>query len=223
MTRIYEEDRKPFLSQFSKKAVLRDLDRQGVFTTTYRLIDTGVPMYVNMKITKMMGGNRIILGVSIIDQQMKQQEEAKKLRQEKILLGRIAALAGDHIALYLIDPETERYIEYSSSNEYEQLGLDKEGEAFFTNVRNDAPELIHPDDIERHLRVLTKENMMREIREKGLFIHNYRLLMGEEYVPLSLRAALVEEEGRKKIILGVTRVVTYDELMKRDCAADGIV
>ena len=37
------------------------------------MIDTGTPMYVNMKITRMQGGNRIILGISIIDVQMKQQ------------------------------------------------------------------------------------------------------------------------------------------------------
>ncbi len=72
MTRIYEADREPFLAVFSKENVIRELDRQGVFTATYRLIDTGTPMYVNMKITRVQpGGNRIILGVSIIDAQMK--------------------------------------------------------------------------------------------------------------------------------------------------------
>ena len=76
MTRIYEEDREPFLTWFTKENVIQALDEQGVFTTTYRLIDTGMPMYVNMKITRMPGTNRIILGVSIIDSQMKQQ--AKK-------------------------------------------------------------------------------------------------------------------------------------------------
>jgi EAL domain-containing protein (putative c-di-GMP-specific phosphodiesterase class I) len=74
MTRIYEEDREPFLKLFTKENVLHDLDAQGVFTTTYRLIDTGTPVYVNMKITKMRGGNRIILGISIIDSHMKQKE-----------------------------------------------------------------------------------------------------------------------------------------------------
>ena len=74
MTRIYEEDREPFLKLFTKANVLRDLDNQGVFTTSYRLIDTGTPMYVNMKITRLRGGNRIILGISIIDSHMKQRE-----------------------------------------------------------------------------------------------------------------------------------------------------
>ena len=73
MTRIYEEDRAPFLNLFSKESVIRELDAQGVFTTTYRLIDTGSPMYVNMKITRMPGGNRIIMGISIIDAQMQKE------------------------------------------------------------------------------------------------------------------------------------------------------
>lgn len=75
MVRIYEADREPFLTWFSKENIQRELDAQGVFTTTYRLIDTGSPMYVTMKITRMPGGNRIIIGISIVDAQMKQREQ----------------------------------------------------------------------------------------------------------------------------------------------------
>jgi len=81
MTRIYEEDRAPFLKLFSKESVIRELDAQGVFTTTYRLIDTGCPMYVNMKITRMPGGNRIIMGISIIDAQMKKEQQLRVSEQ----------------------------------------------------------------------------------------------------------------------------------------------
>lgn len=70
MTRIYEDDRKPFLTWFSKENIILELDRNGVFTTTYRLIDTGKPMYVSMKITRLeQRSNRIILGVSVMDTQ----------------------------------------------------------------------------------------------------------------------------------------------------------
>jgi hypothetical protein len=204
MTRIYEEDRASFLALFTKEKVLRDLDRQGVFTTTYRLIDTGTPMYVNMKITRLRGGNRLILGVSIIDAHMKQLEEEKKLRQERISLGRIAALSPDYIVLYTIDPVTGHYIQYNASKEYESFGLAKQGDDFFGDVVRDAPKAIAPDDIERHLRILTKENMLREIREHGLFIHKYRLLLGGKTVPAGLKATLIRESDGEKIILGVT-------------------
>ena len=81
MTRIYEKDREPFLALFSKESVIHAMDTQGAFTTTYRLIDTGTPMFVNMKITRMPGGNRMIMGISIIDAQMKkEQQERRKQR-----------------------------------------------------------------------------------------------------------------------------------------------
>ena len=204
MTRIYEEDREPFLSIFTKENVLREVDTQGVFTTTYRLIDTGTPMYVNMKITRMQGGNRLILGVSIIDAHMKHLEEERRLRQEKIALGRIAALSPNYIVLYTIDPVTNHYTQYNPTSGFERFGLATQGEDFFTDVRLDAPKAIAPEDMERHLRVLTKDNMLQAIRKNGFFIHNYRLMLDGKPVSVSLRAALVEENDGETIILGVT-------------------
>jgi hypothetical protein len=205
MTRIYKEDRAPFLELFTKENVLRDIDRQGLFTTTYRLIDTGTPVYVNMKITRMNGGKRLILGVSIIDVHMKQLEEEKRHREEKKSLSRIAALSPDYIVLYTVDPETGRYTMYSPSHDFESFGLAKKGEDFFRDVKLDAPKAIAPEDMERHLRILTKENMLSEIRKNGFFTHHYRLIMNGKYVPASLKAAFVDESDGKKIILGVTK------------------
>ncbi|MBR2706011.1 MAG: EAL domain-containing protein [Mogibacterium sp.] len=204
MTRIYEDDREAFLKLFTKENVLRELDAQGVFTTTYRLIDTGKPMYVNMKITRMQGGNRIILGISIVDAQMKQIEEEKRLRQERSSLSRIASLAPDFIVLYTVDPETGHYVQYNPSSEYESFGLAVQGEDFFDDVVRDAPKAIDPKDMERHLRVFTKENVMEEIEKNGVFIHNYGLLIDGRSVPASLRATLAHEEDGEKIILGVS-------------------
>ncbi len=203
MTRIYEEDREPFLKWFSKENVLKEIDEHGFFTTTYRLIDTGTPMYVNMKINRMQGGNRLILGVSIIDKQMKQQEEEKKLRQERVSLGRIAALAGNYIALYIVDPATEHFYKYSSSMEYAKLGLTEEGDAFFDQVKTDGEKVIYPEDRERLLYILTKDNVLRAIRQHGLFVHNYRLLIEGRYMPVSLRATLLREDDGEKILFGV--------------------
>ena len=68
--RMYGEDRDAFLAGFTKENIERDLDERGFFTASYRLVDTGVPMRVNMKITRMEPhGHRIIIGISITDAQ----------------------------------------------------------------------------------------------------------------------------------------------------------
>ena len=79
-----------------------------------------------------------------------------------------------------------------------------QGEDFFDDVVRDAPKAIDPKDMERHLRVFTKENVMEEIENNGVFIHNYGLLIDGRSVPASLRATLAHEEDGEKIILGVS-------------------
>ena len=202
---IYKEDVESFNAACSKEKIIKALDEQGVFSFMYRLVDDGTPKFVNMKITRMQSsGNRIIMGISMIDAQMKQQEEEKKLRQEKTSLGRIAALSPDYLVLYTIDPVTGRYTQYNAAKTYEDFGLAKQGEDFFADVLRDSPKAIAPEDLERHLRVLTKENMLAAIHKDGSLIHNYRMLMDGKPLPVSLRATLIRENDGEKIILGIT-------------------
>ena len=207
-TRVYAEDRRAFLSAFTKENVLRELDRQGVFNLTYRLIENGVPRYASMKVIRMQPGDRrIIIGISIIDSQMKrQEEEEERLRQEGITFGRIAALSGNYIVIYTVDPVTGHYFEYSASHEYEHYGLAKEGEHFFAQMRELAPRTVHPEDYPRFSRIATTENIMKEIRRNGLFSLDYRLILNGKSTPVSLRAALVQESDGEKLIVGINSV-----------------
>ena len=189
---------------FTRENVLHDIEAQGVFTTTYRLMQDGIPTYVTMKITRMQGSNRLILGISNVDTRMKQLEEERRLRRERRSLGRIASLSPDYIVLYTVDPATGHYTQFSSMSDFAAFDLATQGTDFFRDVRLDAPKAIARQDLERHLRVLTKENMLHEIREHGVFVHNYHLVMHGDIVPVSLKATLVQEDDGEVLMLGVT-------------------
>ena len=203
LTRIYEEDREPFLALFTKENVLRDLDAQGVFTTTYRLIDTGNPMYVNMKVTRMRGGNRIILGISIIDSQMQQREQYEELRRERESMVRVMALSDGYLTLFTIDPKTGKYIEYSSSDDFDSLGAKKDGNDFFGQAYVDAFTYCYEEDRQRFQEQVTQENVLRVIRERGNFSIDYRLIIRGKPRPVTLKAALFKEGGVEKLVVGV--------------------
>ena len=203
LTRIYEEDRVPFLALFTKENVLRDLDAQGVFTTTYRLIDTGNPMYVNMKITRMRGGNRIILGISIIDSQMQQREQYEELRRERESMVRVMALSDGYLTMFTIDPKTGKYIEYSSSDDFDSLGAKKDGNDFFRQAYVDAFTYCYEEDRQRFQEQVTQENVLRVIRERGNFSIDYRLIIRGKPRPVTLKAALFKEGGVEKLVVGV--------------------
>ncbi len=207
MTRIYEEDRDPFLASFSKEKLIRELDERGVYTATYRLIDTGVPIYANLKITRMGSGegdNRIIMGVSIIEAQMRQKEERERERAQNAVFRRIAALSGQYYALYTIDPETGFYYVNSVTSDYSNLGYDREGDDFFQKARIDAGKYAYSEDLPMFLEHFHKDSVMREIAENGMFQLHYRIMVDSEPKPIVLRVAKVEEEDGEKLVAGVT-------------------
>ncbi len=190
--RIYEEDREIFYEAFSKERIVKALDEQGVFTATYRLVDTGVPVYVNMKVTRMQpGSSKIILGVSIIDAQMKQQEHFKELQKERAMLVRVMALSDGYLSLFSVNPETGNFVEYTRS--YATLGTPKEGNDFFGQSAENVPNVLHPDDQSAFLQRFSKENIMRDIQEKGSFTIQYRLMVDGVPTPAELRIAPFKE------------------------------
>ncbi len=204
LTRIYEEDREAFLAGFSKEKLIRELDTQGVFTATYRLIDTGTPMYVSMKITRMHpNGNRIIMGIGIIDAQMRQSEHTRQIQRERDAMAKMMALSEDYLSLYLIDPVTGSYIEYSASDEYERLGLSKEGEDFFLRGIEDGKKNVYPADLSMYLSRFNRENVMRAIRQEGAFKLQYRLMIGGEPRSVSLRLSSIKQGDEEKLVASV--------------------
>ncbi len=201
--RIYEEDRKLFLNRFTKDNILHELDEQGVFTTTYRLMNTGTPVYTNMKITRLQRGNRIIIGISTVDAQMKLREQLQKAKEERSSLARIMAISEDYLSLYMIHTDTGRYIEYTSSDEYDVFGFAKEGEDFFLQGALDGKKVVCPEDLPKYLAGFTRENVLREIQENGVFKLHYRLMLERGPHPVTLKIVAFNEGTERQLLASV--------------------
>ena len=200
--RIYEEDRETFFAAFSKDNIVTALNEQGVFTATYRLVDTGVPVYVNMKVTRMQpGSSKIILGISIIDAQMKQKERNEQLQKERAMLVRVMALSDGYLSLFTVNPETGNFLEYTRS--YATLGTPKEGGDFFGQSIENVPKVLYPDDQAGFLERFSKENIMREIRDKGSYTVQYRIMIDGAPKPVELRIAPFKEGKELRLFAAV--------------------
>ena len=211
---LYKPDQKSFITAFTKENVLNALDDHGVFTLTYRQMYKGEPVYVNLKAVRIKGDSKyIIIGVNNIDAQMKQQQALERVKQERLTYSRISALSGDLICIYTVDPETDHYQEYSSTEDYEELGLAKEGDNFFEQALRNSNHTIYEEDIDRFHSLFSKENVMSAIRENKLFGLRYRLMIDGEPKYVSLKGAIVEEKDGPRLIFGVHNI---DARLKRD-------
>ena len=141
-------------------------------------------------------------------------DSVRKAHAERVTFGRIAqALAGDYFCIYIVDPDTENFIEYSASDEYAKLGIEKAGEDFFALSRRNMERVLCPEDLRRVLAVFNKETVLSFLRRDGIFTMKYRLMLDGEPIYISLKATLLEDEDGSHLIIGANNINTQ---MKRE-------
>nr|MCR4642427.1 EAL domain-containing protein [Lachnospiraceae bacterium] len=167
---IYEADKESLIKDFTKEKILAALAEQGSYVYTYRLMVNDSPTYVNMKIARMNGDkSHIIIGVSNVDNQMRQQEAIERLKEEQITYSRISALMGDFIAIYTVDPVSGNYMQYSATKEYSELDTSKAGMDFFKDSIEDSRSVVHPEDLPYLQANLTKEKILERTQDGKVF------------------------------------------------------
>ena len=117
------------------------------------------------------------------------------------MLVRVMALSDGYISLFTVNPETGHFLEYTRS--YATLGTPKEGDDFFGQSIENVPKVLYPDDQAGFLERFSKENIMREIEEKGSFTIQYRLLIDGAPKPAELRIAPFKEGKEIKLFAAV--------------------
>ena len=201
---IYREDREAFIKAFTKENILSALDSEGTFKATYRLLSGGEPIYVIMKAMRMQHDRgHIIIGISSIDQQMKEKAMLEDIRRNEVTYRRVMALSGDIVCMYSVDPESEDYVVHSPSDAYKGLGLAENGSSFFAQSQKDGAVIVAPEYLTMFRERFTKENILNEIAQKGVCTLSYAILVEGREIPVVLRGALVPEEDGEKLIIGI--------------------
>lgn len=202
---VHQEDQEAFTNAMNRRFLTETLDRSKVFELTYRRIRDEGSFYVRMKVSRMEDDDRfIVIGVSDIDELVRKRNAERRMKEERATYDRIFAITGNIIAMYEVEPETDRFREFGSSDEYvAHFGQPKEGVHFFDTARETTRVHCHPGDAELFLSVFTRENVLAEIERSGIFTLGYRLIMEGKPVYVQLKAAMVEEAEGRRLIVGL--------------------
>lgn len=206
---IYPEDQERFLDGFVKEKIISELDAHGIYKLAFRLMFNGVPTYVQLKVTRMIEkeGTHIVIGISSVDEQMKAMEAFEMAHHASITFGRVAtALAGDYFSIYVVDLDTDHFVEYSATKEFDTLGVEKNGEDFFNLSRRNMLRLIYEDDRERFMGTFYREKVMSILERDKIFTMKYRLVFGDTPVWVSMKATLLEDNDGRHLIIGTNNI-----------------
>ena len=223
-TMVAKEDQERMQEEISLPHILKQFETRDRFTVNFiRALESGPRHYrINFGKVCMPGGRMgVMMGFKDVDEEVRhgramQQalEDAKKAGEkyrqvavQHITYGKVAqALAGDYFSIYIVDPDTGKFVEYSATEEYDDLGLEKSGEDFFNLIRNNIQRLIFSDDRERFLGTFFKKKVMSILKRDGSFTMKYRLMLGGTPVWVSMKATLLEDNDGRHLIIGMNNI-----------------
>lgn len=120
------------------------------------------------------------------------------------------ALSEDYVYLYLVNGETDEFVEYRTNRVDMDVAIERKGSDFWNTSLRAAKTTIYKDDQDIFANNFIKENVLKHIDEQGSFKMAYRLLDEEKgYIYVSLKA--VKVRGSNNLIIGVNDV---DEQMR---------
>ena len=205
---VYEPDLEKVISAIDKETLLEILHKQKVSTIVYRVVIDGEPVYYHMKAVSADGedNNHIIIGITNINGQIR--EGLKETGGEDIITfaGIAKALSQDYFGIYIVDTFTDDFYEYKAEKSFQQLGIAGNSEKFFDVFRRNAAEHVFADDRVRFLHLFTKENILKGLRDKGVFMMAYRLIIDGTPTFVSMKITYLGEPEKRQIVVGINNI-----------------
>ena len=206
-TVVYQEDKEWFAKNIAnKESLVKAVQDEGVFKGKYRILANGEPVWYSMKVVLGQGAQRnyLIIGVTNIDKQERESLALKQKASKSELYGQIVmALAERYDALYMVDLETNHYVQYKSERVFCELSIALEGDDFFNQLKKDALSVIYKDDIPLLTAALERSVLLKELDDHGVFTFTYRLNSPDG--PLFVKMVAVYSD-KKHIVISVTNI-----------------
>lgn len=205
---IHPEDQDVFVNTMNREFLKGALDQSGQFSMTYRRLKDGRTFYELVKVSRIAEDNRFIaISVYNVDELTMMHREEGQIQEEPEISVRLHAITDRFPVVFIVETETGSYFEYSSTDEYKKnLSLAKEGTDFFGMIREKAVIFIHPEDADLFLSAFTKENVVEEIKNSGIFTLGFRLILKGRPRHVKIKAAQLKKQEGSRLIVGLNDI-----------------
>ena len=207
-------DTESLFNALDKQTMLKNLEEKDHFTMTYRLVFSkgNRTSYTRMSVFWANDRKHIIMGVQNIDNEIQREKAMRKMVEENVVYSQIAeSLANQYDTIYYVDMLNNHYLEFTSTDVYENLDVHPAGEDFFSESLENVERVIHPDDRELIHRIFNKTTMIRMLQDKHMVTHTYRLLIDDGV--MYARLSIIWATDNKHVIIGIMNI---DDEVRRE-------
>ncbi|MCR5078990.1 MAG: GGDEF domain-containing protein [Bacilli bacterium] len=214
MNLVYVEDVDMVRTAFTPENVGKVLSVDKSFGLIFRIIVKDAPLYVEMKVTKMINDNdHIVVGFKNIDAHMKRIEAYENAKKNHLTFAGIAeALASDYVALFYVDTKNDVYKQYSSTDKFKTLGIPEEGTMFFSSPEG-LMKHVHPDDLPIYFAACNKENVLNVLSKDRSFALTIRIMVEGRPYYSRIKITKMMLEDQYHVVVGISNI---DDQVKRE-------
>ena len=115
------------------------------------------------------------------------------------------ALATDYTYLYYVNVKDDTFIQYHSNVNENDIIVERDGEDFFNQAREDAEKILYKEDQEVFLASFTKENIIKTIDNHNSFSINYRQVIDGVPTYCSMKITRMGNDN-DHLIIGVSNI-----------------
>ncbi len=125
--------------------------------------------------------------------------DASEMKEKKIYDHIASGLADDYEAMYYIEIETGRFMEFSKSQEYADMNVPVDGKDFYKETMDNIVRYVHPDDREFASSLYDKETMLEKLGDRRSYSYKYRIMVGGQ--PRYFRFTVMRANDDKHFVL----------------------
>ena len=209
----HPEDMERIIHLHRRETILENLRQCNTFTSTYRLLVNGETLHCRNSQIWASDKKHVIVGIENINDEYSMQETLREMQKKNVTYGQIAeSLASHYDMIYYVDINSGSYTEFTAKSIYGDAGIQEDGTDFFTDVRRNGEQILHPQDKERIFAVLNGDYLITALEDKKLINTEYRLIYNDE--THHTRLSVMWSGDRTHFIIGVENI--DDEIARKE-------
>ncbi len=174
---VHPDDREFAQNLHRKETMLQNLKDRKSYSYKYRLMINGQPKHFQFTVMLANDNKHFVLYEKDIDDEITAENMRLENQKKQVTFTQIAEiLAVNYDVIYYIDAKDFGYISYECRNIYGELDVQKSGNDFFEDSKNDITNIVHKIDRELVLDFASKNHIINTLKNQKSCSLEYRIV-----------------------------------------------
>ncbi len=208
---VHPDDREFARELYLKETMLKNLENRKSYSYKYRVMIDGHPRRFQFVMMRANDNRHLILSEKDIDDEITTENMLLESKKKQITFTEIAEiLAVNYDVIYYVDANDSSWISFECRNIYGKLKMQKSGNDFFADSKNDISNIVHKSDRDQLLEFISREHITTTLKTQKSCSLDYRIIAFKKLY--FVRMTVQKTANESHYIIGIENI--DDEVKK---------